>query len=68
MLWVISYGINPRIKIMEIGKANLRKTNMNTKIYVKNLKEKITEIEKDSTIIMRITMVSLWCARVSAFN
>jgi len=40
LLWVISYGINPRITIMKMGKANLRRTNTNTKIYVKNPKSK----------------------------
>ena len=56
MLWVISYGIYPLTKIMEMGKANLRKTNTNTEIYVKNQKEKKTT-ERGSTMIMAITMV-----------
>jgi len=38
--WVISYESYPCIKIMEIGKANFRKANTNTEIYVKTRKEK----------------------------
>jgi len=40
MQWIISYEIYPRAKIIERGKANLRKTNTNAKIYVKNPKGK----------------------------
>jgi len=40
-----------------------RKTNKNTEIYVKNPKGKTTERE-NSTMIMAITMVFLWCAKI----
>jgi len=66
-MWVIYYGIYPRTKIMEMGKANLRKTNTNTEIYVKTPKGK-NHGEGDSTMIMAITMVFLWCARVYGLN
>jgi len=39
-LWVISYGIYPHTKIIEIGKLNLRKINKNTEIYVKKSEKK----------------------------
>ena len=61
------YGSYPRTKIMNMGKANLRKANTNTDIYMKTQKEK-SRIERGSTIIMVITMVILWCPRVSEFN
>ena len=38
--WVFSFEIYLRTKIIEMGKANLRKTNTNTEIYVKNPKGK----------------------------
>ena len=55
---------------MEMGKSNLRKINTNNEIYVKNPKGKKshTHRERDFTIILAITMVSLWCARVSELN
>ena len=54
---------------MKIGKAKLRKTSTNTEIYMKNPKGKNHgEEEKDSTIIMAITMVILWCARIFGLN
>ena len=47
---------------MEMGQANLKKTNTNTEIYVENPKGKNHgEGEKDFTIIMSITVVILWC-------
>jgi len=52
---------------MEMGKANLRKINTNTGIYVKNPKGK-NHTQRDFTIIMAITMVFLWCARVFGLN
>jgi len=33
------YGIYPHTEIIEMDQANLRKTNTNTEIYVKNPKE-----------------------------
>ena len=77
VLWVISYGVYlhisygvyPRTEIMKMSQANLRKTNTNTKIFVKNLKGKNNgEGEKNFTIIMAITMVILWRARVFGLN
>jgi len=62
-----SYGSYPRTKIAEMGKTNLRKANTNTQIYVKNPKGK-NHTHRDSTIIMVITMVILWCARVFGLN
>ena len=53
---------------MEIRKANHRKSNINTKTYVKNPKKKTTEKERDFTIMMAITMVIFLCVRVSGLN
>jgi len=46
MLWVIFYEIYPRIKIKEMCKVNIRKTNTNIEIYVKNQKEKKPQRER----------------------
>ena len=54
---------------MKMSQANLRKTNTNREIYVKNLKGKNHEEgEKAYAIIMTITMVILSCARISGLN
>jgi len=46
--WVIcSNGIYLRIKIMEMGQVNLRNTNTNIKIYVKSLKGKKSQRERE---------------------
>jgi len=52
---------------MEMGQVNFRKTNTNTEIYVKNPKGK-NHGERDSTMIIAITMVFLWSARISVLN
>jgi len=60
VLWVICYGIYSRTEIMKTGETTLRKININTSIYVKTPKGKNhVEGEKDSTVIMTITMVIL---------
>jgi len=51
-----------------MGKANYRKITANTENYVKNPKRKKTRGERDFTIIMVITMMVLWCARISGLN
>jgi len=54
---------------MKIRKANHGKSNTNTETYVKNPKGKNHgERERDSTIIMTITMMILWCVRISGLN
>ena len=54
---------------MKTGETNLRKINTNTETYAKNPKEKNHgEGERDSIIIMAITMVILCYTKVSGLN
>ena len=50
-------------------KVDHRKSNTNTEAFVKNSNGKNHgKGERDSTIIMTITILILWCARVSGLN
>ena len=54
---------------MKTGQTNLRKINTNTETYMKNPKGKNhREEERNFTIIMVITIVILWYARVSGLD